>query len=145
MIFQYFCQLFVPRSEGPPLRSSSHCNHDQLGENADLYRDFAYLANILDVSNNCFKPFQNDEFRLFQTERVCRRQFQIRQKVHQTGRKHCGKRSNFSLRAISSFSAIFFKRPLLQTRCLERVNPVKNQSVKNTGVTFVSGANERNQ
>ena len=45
--------------------------------------------------------YQTTNFRLFQTERVCRRQFQIWrkwQKVIQMGRKHCGKRRNCSLR-----------------------------------------------
>ena len=42
---------------------------------------------------------QTTDFKLFQTERGCRQQFQIRrkwQKVLQTGRKHCGKRRNCS-------------------------------------------------
>ena len=54
--------------------------------------------------------YQATNFRLFQTERVCRRQFQIWwkwQKVIQTGRKHGGKRRNCSLRAIFSFSQCF--------------------------------------
>ena len=49
-------------------------------------------------------------FRLFQTQRVCRQQFQIWwkwEKVSQTGRKHCGKRRNCSLWAISSFPTVF--------------------------------------
>ena len=51
-------------------------------------------------------------FRLFQTERVCRWQIQIWwkwNKVIQMGRKHCGKRRNCSLRAISSFPTVFSK------------------------------------
>ena len=51
-------------------------------------------------------------FRLVQTERVCRRQFQIWwkwQKILQTGRKHCGKRRDCSLRAISPFPTLFSK------------------------------------
>ena len=49
-------------------------------------------------------------FRLFQTERVCSRQFQIWWKwkqVIQTSRKHCGKRRNCLLRAISAFPTVF--------------------------------------
>ena len=49
-------------------------------------------------------------FRLIQTERVCRRQFHIWrkwQKVIQTDRKHCGKRRNCSLWAISPFPSVF--------------------------------------
>ena len=47
---------------------------------------------------------QTTNFILFQTERVCRRQ-----EVLQKGRKHCGKRRNRSLRAISPFLAVFSK------------------------------------
>ena len=62
---------------------------------------------------------QTAHFRLFQTERVCRRQFQIYwkwKKVLQTGWKHCGKRRNCSLWAISPFPTVFFKSFILQTR-----------------------------
>ena len=55
---------------------------------------------------------QTTNFRLFQTERVCRRQFKIRQKwrkIIPSGRKHCGKRRNCSLRAISPFPTVFSK------------------------------------
>ena len=51
-------------------------------------------------------------FRLYQIKRVCRRQFQIWskwQKVLQMGWKHCGKRRNCSLRAISPFPTVFSK------------------------------------
>ena len=53
---------------------------------------------------------QTTNFRLFQTQGVCRRQFQTWwrwQKVLQMGRKHCGKRRNCSLRAISPFPTVF--------------------------------------
>ena len=56
--------------------------------------------------------YQTTNFRLFQTERVCRRQFQIWrkwQKVIQMGRKHSGKNRNCSLRAISPFPTVFSK------------------------------------
>ena len=62
---------------------------------------------------------QTTNFTLFQTERVCRRQFQIWrrwQKVIQTDRKHCGKRRNCSSRAISPFSHSVFKRLVSQGR-----------------------------
>ena len=52
------------------------------------------------------------DFRLFQTEKVCRQQFHICRKwpkVIQTGRKHCGKRRNCSLRAISPVPTVFSK------------------------------------
>ena len=51
-------------------------------------------------------------FRLFQTERVCRRQFQIRRKwqeVIQTGRKHCGKRRNIRYEQFLLFQQCFQK------------------------------------
>ena len=55
---------------------------------------------------------QTTNFRLFQTERVCRWQFQIQwkwEKVLQTGRKRCGKKKNCSLWAISPFPTVFSK------------------------------------
>ena len=55
---------------------------------------------------------QTTNFRLFQTEKVCRRQFWIWwkwQTVFQMGRKHCGKRRNCSLRAISHLPTVFSK------------------------------------
>ena len=55
---------------------------------------------------------QTTNFRLFQTGRVCRQQFQIEckwQKVLHMGRKHCGKRRNCSLRGISPFPKVFSK------------------------------------
>ena len=51
-------------------------------------------------------------FKLIQTERLCRQQFQIwqkRKKVIQTGRKRCGKRRNCLLQAISPFPTVFSK------------------------------------
>ena len=54
--------------------------------------------------------YQTANSRLFQIERLCRRQFRILrkwQKVIQSGRKHCGKRRNCSLRAISPFPTVF--------------------------------------
>ena len=55
---------------------------------------------------------QTTNFGLFQSERVCRRQFQFWwkwQKNPQKGRKHCGKRRNCSLGAISPFPTLFSK------------------------------------
>ena len=49
---------------------------------------------------------QMTNFRLFQTERLCRRQFWIWQnwqKVLQKGRRHCGKMRNCMSQAISPF------------------------------------------
>ena len=53
---------------------------------------------------------QTSNFGLFQTERVCRWQFQIWwkwQKVIKMSRKHCGKRRNCLLQAISPFPTVF--------------------------------------
>ena len=58
----------------------------------------------------CLTCYQTTNFRLLQTERVCRRQFQIWrkwQKVVQTGRKHYEKRRNCSLLAISPITQCF--------------------------------------
>ena len=53
---------------------------------------------------------QTTNFRLFQTERICRWQFYIWwkwQRVLLKSRKPSGKRSNFLLRAISPFHTVF--------------------------------------
>ena len=55
---------------------------------------------------------ETTDFRLFQIQGVCSWQFQIWwkwQKVLQKGRKHSGKRRNYSLRAISPFPMVFSK------------------------------------
>ena len=60
---------------------------------------------------------QTTNFILFQIERVCRRQFRIWWKwwkVLQRGRKRCGKRRNFSLQVIFSFSRSVSKTLLLK-------------------------------
>ena len=80
------------------------------------------------LSGNGLTLSQTTNYRLYQTERVCRRQFQVSckwQTVPQTGRKHCRKRRNCSLRAISSFPSVF-KRLFLQTR--------KNQGLYGKGL-----------
>ena len=53
------------------------------------------------LSISGFLTLSHTNFRLFQTERVCRRQFQIG--------KQCGKRRNCSLRAFFFFSHSVFK------------------------------------
>ena len=64
-------------------------------------------------SQNCvLTHYQATNFRLFETERVRRPQLQIWriwQKVTQMDRKHCGKRRNCFLRAISPFPTVFQK------------------------------------
>ena len=70
-------------------------------------------------------------FRLFQTERVCRWQiWWIWQKVLQMDRQHYGKRRNCSLRRISPFPTVFSKDLLVQTR--------KNQGLFGKGLTFIT-------
>ena len=57
--------------------------------------------------------------KLFQTERVCRQKFKFVKKcwtVLQKGRKHCGKRRNHLLLAVSPFPTVYLKRLVLQTR-----------------------------
>ena len=56
--------------------------------------------------------YQTTNFRLFQTKKVCRQQFQIWrkwQKVIQTGRKHCGKRRNCHYEQFLLFPQCFQK------------------------------------
>ena len=77
---------------------------------------FRYNMVTWQISATCcgaiFTHYHTTNFRLFQTERVCRQQFQIWQKwqkVILTGRKHCGKKRNCSFRAISPFPTVFSK------------------------------------
>ena len=61
--------------------------------------------------------YQTTNFGLFQTERVCRRQFQIWQKwqkVIQMGRKHYGKKEKLLITSNFSFSHSVFKRLVSQ-------------------------------
>ena len=82
---------------------------------SDIYRQnhSKFCKTIYPVhplANNSRSVFTKHS--LTQTGRVCRRQFQIWwkwQKVIQTGRKHCGKKRNCSLRAISLFFTVFSK------------------------------------
>ena len=70
------------------------------------------LTQNLTEKNCSLTHYQTTNFRLFQTKRVCRRQFQIWakwQKVIQMGRKHRGKRRNCSLWAISPFPTVVSK------------------------------------
>ena len=92
------------------------------------------------LCGNGLTHYQTTKFRLFQTERVCRRQFQIGrkwqfqigqkwQKVIQTGRKHCGKMRNCSLRAIPPFPTVFSKGLFSRSKGVivwEWVNPLQD-------------------
>ena len=80
-------------------------------------------------------PLPDKKFRIFQTERICRRQFQIWWKwlkVIQTGRKHCGKRRNCLLQAISPFPTVFSKgllpRRVKRCHCVGMGKPITTQS-----------------
>ena len=54
----------------------------------------------------------------------------------QTGRKHCGKRRNCSLRAISPFPTVFFKGLVLQTcKNQDLFGKGLRSSIKPTGLT----------
>ena len=76
---------------------------------------------------------QTTRLRLFQTDRVWRQQFYFWwkwQKVLPTSRKHCGKRRNCSLRAISPFPTVFSKdlhcRQVRQRFVWEKVKGTKH-------------------
>ena len=74
---------------------------------------------------------QKTNFRLFQTERLCRRHFQLWwkwQQVFQKGRKHCGEKEKLHIRSNFSFSCSVFKRLILQT--------CKNQGLFGKGLTL---------
>ena len=94
-------------SESVPMSRSKASTHSY------NKKKFSSLINSLfSFTRNRLTHYQTTNFRLFQTERVCRQQFQIWpkwKKVIQTGRKHCEKRRNCSLRAISSFPTVFSK------------------------------------
>ena len=73
---------------------------------------------------------QTTNFRLFQTETVCRRQFLIWwkwQKGLQAGKKHCGKKRILLVTSNFSFSHSVFKRLELRTR--------ENQGLFGKGLT----------
>ena len=125
-----FCHYFLSTTFHP-------ISFDPLPHNPDFYQPLerGLFENILRKVENagnqhfllfskCFLPIikrfsdfyltlcQMTNFRLFQTEKVCRRQFQVWWKWHknlQKGRKYCGKRRNCSLQAISPFSTVFSK------------------------------------
>ena len=110
-----------PRKEYWPSRGSNH--RPPILKSATLPTElWGSPANALNFDKCVFVVwltlYQTTNFRLFQTERVCRRQFQIKrkwQKVIQTGKKQSEKEkllvtSNFS------FSHSVFKRLVSQGR-----------------------------
>ena len=82
----------------------------------NVFKGF-FLSVIKSQDGKELTHYQTTNFRLFQTENVCRRQFQILrkwQKVIQTGRKHCGEKEKLLVRSNFSFSHSVFKRLLSQ-------------------------------
>ena len=90
------------------------------------------------MNNVLLTHYQTTNFRLFQTKRVCRRQFQIWRnwkKVIQTGRKHCS-RSVFKMLVSQGRQTVslcgnwlinyFYKNGLLQAK---EKNPSKGTGV----------------
>ena len=116
----------------PPTTTTKHNIKkitDLLNQDAQYtVRDLAWLANFSLAPVHCILTlFQTTNFQHFQTERVYRRQFQIGWKclkVFQMGRKHCGKRRNCLLQAISPFPEVFSKdlygRHIKTRACLEK-------------------------
>ena len=85
---------------------------------------WSYIAH-LSTKQYRLTHYHTTNFRLFQTERASRRQFQIWRKWKkgiQTGGKHCGKRRNCSLRAISPSPTVFskglFPRGIKRCQCV---------------------------
>ena len=84
------------------------------GENVQVISIFSILTFCPLLHFNClsvhYNVFQMTNFRLLQTERVCRPQFWIWWKWQKVlFWKHCGKRTNCSLPAISLFPTVFSK------------------------------------
>ena len=73
---------------------------------------FNSSGHIIAGSAPMLNPFPNDKVWTLPNWKSLQRQFQMGwkwQKVLQTGRKHCGKRRNCLLRAISPFPTVFAK------------------------------------
>ena len=73
---------------------------------------FPAMFYVLICRQFLFNLFQTTYFRLFQTQKCLQMTVLVlmkMQKVLQTGRKHCEKRRNCSLRAISPFPTVFSK------------------------------------
>ena len=88
-------------------------------------RLLSQMCQKVSLCGNGLTHYQTTNFRVFQSESICRRQFQIWrkwQKVIQMGRKQCGKRRNCSLWAISPFPTVFSKG--FFPRCVKRCHCV---------------------
>ena len=78
-----------------------------------------WLLALFDALSPLLTLSQTTNFRRFQTQRVCRRQFKFDKNVVKFSKwvkNTVGKRRNCSLRAISPFSHSVFKRCVLQKR-----------------------------
>ena len=85
---------------------------EEINKREAFSKKYFRIAKVVNMVDNALTLSQTSNFRLIQIERVCRRQFQFClkcQKALLTGRKHCGKRRNCSLRAISPFPIVFSK------------------------------------
>ena len=69
------------------------------------------LSNLFKGKTYILTHYQTTNFRLFQTERVCRRKWK---KVIQTSRKQCGKKEKLLVTSNFSFSHSVFKRLVSQ-------------------------------
>ena len=91
--------------------------------------------------NPLLTHYQMTNFRLLRTERVCRRQYKFdikRQKVIQTGRKHCRKRRNCLLQGKTSnfsFSHSVFEKLVSQGR--QKVSLCGNGLIKRQKLKLV--------
>ena len=127
--FSFSCSVFYPSGEF--LQFSSNLKMSPANSCSLENSKFPFGKGLTSFINTILTHYQTTNFRLFQTERVCRRQFQIWQKwkkIIQTGRKHCGKRRNCLLRAISPFPTVFskglFPRGIKRCHCVGRVKEV---------------------
>ena len=115
------------------------CNWNSIENKIQPTTNSLYLTSLNLVPHVVrFTLSRTTNFRLFQTERVCRQQFQVwwkQKKVPKIGRKHCGKRRTCSLQAISLFFHSVFKRLGLQT--------CENQGLFGKGLTLGCWFNSR--
>ena len=105
-----------------PVCMSSTSSHNQFRSpvskhqgiyDIDLQLLFLFIGKL---SNHHLNLSQKTYFRLFQTEKGCRRQFQTRKMAEffKQVENTVGKRRNCSFRVISPFPHSVFKRPVLQ-------------------------------
>ena len=115
-LHRYSCQMCGPMNSSKVDIRSRECNSGSHGCKTDMlpydHQHHRFVYSLYFFFFKLLTHYQTTDFRLFQTKRLCRRQFQIRrkwQKVIQIDKKHCWKRRNCSLRAISPFPTVFSK------------------------------------